>query len=262
MPKVKTVITMRHTIHRQSLELDRLRKTTREETRQRRTLKKENHRLKQELYELDLRLNSTRKQNEKMASALVYEKQKTHHGELEKKNEVLKKKIAQLMGALEEKDRQAASFQETLHTLESEMARQQERHSQFTQQASEFIKELTNAGQCDASCPSFDLCQKRILIVGGITRMASLYREFIENSGGIFEYHDGYMKKGTKQLEYRLKRADMVYARSIATVMLLVLLLKIWQKSTKKTLHILSNSSINTISQVVFGNDAESRILN
>lgn len=33
---------------------------------------------------------------------------------------------------------------------------------------------------CDESCPSFDLCSKRVLIVGGVERMESLYREFIE----------------------------------------------------------------------------------
>ena len=35
---------------------------------------------------------------------------------------------------------------------------------------------------CDESCPSFDLCSKRVLIVGGVERMESLYREFIEGA--------------------------------------------------------------------------------
>ena len=36
-------------------------------------------------------------------------------------------------------------------------------------------------------------------MVGGITRMESLYRELIESRGGVFEYHDGYVKKGAQK---------------------------------------------------------------
>jgi regulator of replication initiation timing len=61
------------------------------------------------------------------------------------------------------------------------------------------LKEWTHQ-KCNVNCPSFDLCQKRVLIVGGITRMEAAYRRLIESRGGIFDYHDGYMKKGVKKL--------------------------------------------------------------
>jgi len=72
------------------------------------------------------------------------------------------------------------------------------------------ITRISALNQCDETCPSFDLCRKRILIVGGITRMESLYRQLIEENGGLFEYHDGDMKGGARALENRVKRADMV----------------------------------------------------
>jgi len=40
-------------------------------------------------------------------------------------------------------------------------------------------------------CPLFDLCGKRILIVGGITKIKTFYRRAIEKKGAVFEYHDG-----------------------------------------------------------------------
>ena len=255
-------IAMRHTIFRQSEELEHLRKTTKEEVRQRRALNKENQRLKQDLDAVSLRENSARQQNEKLAAELACEKQRTNHDVLEQENQALRIRIDQLSGFLEDKNREVGLLQETILALESEIAHQRELQSQFTRQAKDFIRDLANIDQCDASCPSFDLCRKRILIVGGITRMASLYREFIENNGGIFEYHDGYMKKGTKQLESRLKRADVVLCPVNCNSHAACSVVKNLAKKHKKNLHMLSNASINTVSQVVFGNDPENRILN
>lgn len=74
----------------------------------------------------------------------------------------------------------------------------------------EILTQFSALTRCDETCPSFDLCRKRILIVGGINRMKSLYRQLIEENGGIFEYHDGHIKGGKKALEDRIMRADIV----------------------------------------------------
>lgn len=39
--------------------------------------------------------------------------------------------------------------------------------------------------KCSPECPSFDLCRKRILIVGGPGRMEDAYRRFIEARRGL-----------------------------------------------------------------------------
>jgi len=64
--------------------------------------------------------------------------------------------------------------------------------------------------QCRESCPRPELCAKRILIVGGLTKMKQLYQNLVESSGGQFEYHDGYMHNGMRNLEDRVKRCDLV----------------------------------------------------
>jgi len=69
---------------------------------------------------------------------------------------------------------------------------------------------LLEKSSCSEDCPSFNLCRKRILIVGGIARMESQYRRLIEEGGGVLEYHEGHMKGGTRELENSLRRADIV----------------------------------------------------
>lgn len=62
-----------------------------------------------------------------------------------------------------------------------------------------------------ASCPgegalSCAACPRRVLIVGGMNRMEPLYLQLVENSGNIFDYHDGYLSGGAMKLERRLQR--------------------------------------------------------
>lgn len=66
------------------------------------------------------------------------------------------------------------------------------------------------AGECSPQCPSYDICRKRILMVGGITKMKHLYREVVETAGGEFDYHDGYLRGGAREIEARVKRSDLV----------------------------------------------------
>ncbi len=60
------------------------------------------------------------------------------------------------------------------------------------------------------ACPQYKLCAKRIFMIGGITKMKSFYRNVIENAGGKFDYHDGYLKSGKTLLEAKVKRCDIV----------------------------------------------------
>jgi hypothetical protein len=107
--------------------------------------------------------------------------------------------------------------------------------------------------------PLYDLCRKRILIVGGITRMESLYRQLIESNGGVFEYHDGYVKGGTKKLEFSLKRADMVLCPVDCNSHAACSLVKNLGKKYKKPVHMLTNSSLSAVLQVIGKDGGERR---
>ena len=92
--------------------------------------------------------------------------------------------------------------------------------------------------------------------------MEALYRRLIEDSGGIFEYHDGYMKKGAKMLENRLLRADMVLCPVNCNSHAACTMVKNLAKKHNKPLHMLANSSLSTVSQVIRGNADKRNTIN
>ena len=83
--------------------------------------------------------------------------------------------------------------------------------------------------------------------------MKPLYRGVIEGSGGIFEYHDGYMQKGVKTLEDRLSRADIVLCPVTCNSHAACSLAKKLGKKHKKRVRLLASSSLNTITQALSG---------
>jgi len=103
----------------------------------------------------------------------------------------------------------------------------------------------------DEKCPDFDLCRKRVLIVGGIARMESLYRRMIENRGGRLEYHDGNLNGGAKQLESRLMRADIVLCPVNCNSHAACSLVKNLGKKHRKPVHMMPNFSLSAVSRVI-----------
>ena len=137
--------------------------------------------------------------------------------------------------------------------LTMEVKWQKELTEQTKQEARKVISHVMalTSFSCNKSCPAFDLCKKRVLIVGGITRMKSAYRELIESSGGVFDYHDGYVKKGAKSLEYRMKRADMVLCPVNCNSHTACSVVKTLGKKHKKNVHMLPSYGLSTVSQVI-----------
>jgi hypothetical protein len=107
----------------------------------------------------------------------------------------------------------------------------------------------SNNGQpCDETCPSFDLCRKRVLIVGGISKMKTYYREVVEAKGGQFEYHDGDLRGGIRALEGRFKRADIVLCPVDCNSHAACSVVKKLGKKHNKPVQMLHGSSINAVS--------------
>jgi hypothetical protein len=59
-------------------------------------------------------------------------------------------------------------------------------------------------------CSNRYLCDKRILLVGGITRLRAMYQVLIEEMGGEFKHHDGRSQGGSRLLEGMIGWADIV----------------------------------------------------
>jgi hypothetical protein len=175
---------------------------------------------------------------------------------------MLEKRIESLTRILqEEKEKNQALARENGDLLD-ELDKQLELNERFQHDAREIMDQLACLDRCDKSCPSFDLCKKRILLVGGVTRIKTLYRQLVEDGGGVFEYHDGYMTKGAKDLERRLKQADVVLCPVTCNSHGACTMVKKLGKKYNKPVHMLASSGLTAFSQVLRGEERTDMILN
>lgn len=231
-------------------EISDLRSKLKEAQGNRRVWQKKNARLKQERSDLRAAIVEMEKRHEKAKAETAGPDDRNRVGGRDRKYRILKQALER---ALHEWRHQVADLREKNRQLSAELERQLALNRRFEAEARGIIGEFAALDRCDATCPAFDLCKKRILIVGGITRMASLYRELIESRGGIFEYHDGYMKKGARGLESSLKRADLVLCPVNCNSHAACSIVKNLAKKHRKTVHMLANFSMSTVSQVIRG---------
>jgi hypothetical protein len=247
---------------RQESDLQGLREELTAAGQHRRSLQKENETLSRSNAGLKTALAAAESEIARLAGIIAEAPDRHRADELEEENRDLKFELAEQRKRSGEDRHEMKILQQTHAQLSSELERMQASHQQCMTEAHAIIGEFRALNRCDTECPSFDLCQKRILLVGGMTRMESLYRELIESSGGIFDYHDGYMKKGVKNLESCLRRADLVLCPVSCNSHAACSLVKNLAKKHKKTVHMLPNSSLNTVSQVIMGETTDGRTIN
>lgn len=104
---------------------------------------------------------------------------------------------------------------------------------------------------CSPRCSQFDLCQKRVFIVGGVERMERLYREIVEGNGGFLDYHSGSMQGGIKRLEKCLYRADLIICPLNCNSHGACIRVKNMAKKFGKELYLLPTGSVSSIRRVL-----------
>ena len=224
------------------------------EVKSRKSLQKENANLKKNQEKLQVELSSLEK--EKAAIEKENKKPKRIYlTELERENNRLRADIQKLTEEREVFEKQMVKVRRENEHLSAELDKQGKSNAIFKRESREIMKQISelNRCNCNANCPSFDLCKKRVLIVGGITRMESAYRQLIESKGGIFEYHDGYMKQGAKKLQDCFRRADLVICPVSCNSHGACSMVKKLGKKHNKAVHILANSSLSAVSNVIRG---------
>ena len=107
-------------------------------------------------------------------------------------------------------------------------------------------------GECeDSTCPNYRLCAKRIFMIGGITKMKSYYREIVEQAGGHFDYHDGYVKNSNIDLAAKVKRCDVVVCPVSCNSHNACIKVKKLCRRYNKELKILNSASLSAVSQAL-----------
>lgn len=104
---------------------------------------------------------------------------------------------------------------------------------------------------CSQDCCNFQLCAKRVLIVGGITKIKAVYKNLIEQKGGEFDYLDGYMKGGERVLDSKIKRCDLVLCPVDCNSHNACLSVKKLCKKYGKPFKMLTSSSVTGITEAI-----------
>jgi uncharacterized coiled-coil protein SlyX len=109
------------------------------------------------------------------------------------------------------------------------------------------LNQFTQSAAHAEHCPNFALCNRRILIVGGMTRLRAFYEELVLKMGGQFDYHDGYQCQGIDALSHLVERSDAVICPVDVNSHSACLHVKKCCKELNKPYYMLRNSSLSTI---------------
>lgn len=153
---------------------------------------------------------------------------------------------------VEEKLRLRAEAVDALRTENQHLRQQlQEQHRLLENMRGEFLKMLNTFKCAEASpgisCPNAALCNRRVLIVGGITKLRAFYEQMVTEMGGTFEYHDGVDSDGNSALSSSVKRCDVIICPVDVNSHAACLTVKKFCKKLRKPYYMLHSSSISTV---------------
>lgn len=227
----------------------------RENEKQRRMLHSENEQLRESLARTRGQLEELRHERDDAVSRIAAAPEEKS-GPAQIRMDEIQEEIAALKKQVEEKDLELLQLTGQFLDLEEErdsLREEVEAHRAVAAAMREAVPEAEAPEGCSCSpdCPSYDLCKKRILIVGGIERMESAYRKLVEERGGILEYHAGHMKSGGRALENSVQRADLVLCPVNCNSHGACLMVKNLGKKYKKPVHMLPNFSLSTLARTV-----------
>jgi len=222
-----------------------------EATSTKRSLTKENERLKKELSNICQVSALLENKKQELELELAKLREESMVADLQEENHELHGEVKRLSKEIKDYQKKNKAIESQNYKLSSKLDTQREMNDQLRKKLEMITTQFSALNQTDEAHPQFDLSQKRILIVGGITKMESYYRQLIEENGGIFEYHDGSMKGGAKELEHQMKRADVVLCPVDYNSHAASLAVKRLGKKHRKAVRMLSNSSLSTISNVL-----------
>ena len=135
--------------------------------------------------------------------------------------------------------------------LTAELASQVEINQFMRAEVERMLQEmLRDEAQCEI-CLNRDLCARRVLLVGGITKLRAFYRDLVEEMGGEFEYHDGYVSSGEQALENLVGWADVVLCPVDVNSHRACLCVKETCRQWEKPYYMLRSSSVSSISRAL-----------
>ena len=217
-----------------------------------RSFKKEKERIERELTELQRANLILEKEKREIEVELSELRGKSSTETLQAENCQLQAKVEELSEAIKDDKQKVKFLKDQNNKLFLKLKRQRQINSDLRKEVDRVTNQISTSDQSDDKYPFSDLEHKRVLIVGGMTKLKTFYRKLIEEKGGIFEYHDGYMNGGSNGLESKLRGADVVLCPVNCNSHAACSMVKTLGKKFRKDVHMLANSSLSTISQALF----------
>ena len=216
-----------------------------------RKFKKERDALKSDLNDLRWAYETLKREKEQIQQKLSSSEEKTLVCDLRSENSTLEAMVKAHEQEIAGYTHKTELLEHEITKLVSRLERERALNGELKNEVGKMLDQMASLNQCDEQCPAFDLCAKRILIVGGITKLEAYYRELIEERGGVFEYHDGYMNGGKHSLEGRVKRSDVVLCPVNCNSHNACLSVKKLCQKHKKPVQMLAGASLSAISQAL-----------
>jgi len=182
-----------------------------------------------------------------------------------KKNEIENNELKDRLRALENKNNQQIDqlrcIEREKRRLQIELFDIQSTNNILADEVKQLISQIsfvvTSGKNCDETCPQYQLCAKRILIVGGMTKMKHMYRRLVESSGGEFDYHNGYMKNGSQNIEALVMRSDLILCPVNCNSHGACKKVKKLCRKHSKSIKMLPSSSLSSISSALVENSVK-----
>jgi hypothetical protein len=214
------------------------------------SMKKENSRIKISLREARVGMEQLKRANESR------EIRDARVSEFQVENQQMKQAVEYSERQIEQLSAQKKCVENKNEQLKQEVSDLREVNRKLDDELKQLIAQFSSRtvceDHCDEECSKLQLCEKKVLIVGGRIRMKHLYRNLVESSGGQFEYHDGYMQNGKQKLEERVKRSDLVICPFNCNSHGACTKVKQLCQKHKKPVKMLPTSSLTAISNVLF----------
>jgi uncharacterized membrane protein len=135
--------------------------------------------------------------------------------------------------------------------LATELASASELNQMMRAELQDMLRALQQEEDACQTCPNRDLCDKRILLVGGITRLRTIYQILVEDLGGEFRHHDGRNSGGARALAGLIRWADVVLCPVDVNSHSACLGVKNTCKKVGKPYHMLPSSGVSSIARVL-----------
>lgn len=215
----------------------------------RRKIKKELNVSQKTVLEMEGRLGIVEGEKKRLKIELENLWSNKYIDELKAINDELQLQLKQVQSEFQESSKNLRFLQKENKKLKLNSSSQREIINQLKSEVESAHYQVTNIDVCDNTCPMFDLCSRRILIVGGMSKLKEFYRDLIEKMGGIFEYHDGNINSGKNVLHSLVDRADIILCPIDCNSHGACLFVKKFCKRQNKPFHMLPSSSISSISR-------------